>query len=209
MDGEGCFYINIIKDDSMLSGINISIRIELVQHKRDIKVLAKIIEFLGCGNLYIRKDKDTASVIISKLSDVLEIMIPFFDRYPLQGVKKANYFDFRRVAFMMRDKAHLTEEGSQIIVQIKSGMNTKRVYEIADDLDIQSVKRSSDKYKKCLYLYDASTLELMKTFSMQRDLLNEFHVSCNTVTKYQDTGLIFRGKYIITTKLMSDDASED
>jgi hypothetical protein len=50
---------------------------------------------------------------------VLDKIIPFFDHIMLEGAKKANYLDFRRVAVMMRDKIHKTKEGCKIIVQIK------------------------------------------------------------------------------------------
>lgn len=168
----------------------------------------KIIEYLGCGNLHRREDRDTSAIHVSKLSAILDIMIAFFDRYPLQGSKKVNYQDFCRVVFMLRDRAHLTKEGCEAIAQIKSGMNKQRVYEVPEDSDTLNVARGSDMFRKRLYLYDASTLELIKTFSMQRDLLSELSVSPKTITKYQDTGLVFRGKYIITTKPTTNGAAE-
>jgi len=101
---------------------------------------------------------------------------------------------------MVRDKAHLTKEGCELIRQIKSGMNRQRVYEVPEDLDMLNVSRSSDKFRKRLYLYDAKTYDLVKEFTMQRDLLLELNVSAHTVAKQRDTGLIFRGKYLISTK---------
>lgn len=100
----------------------------------------------------------------------------------------------------MRDKVHKTQEGCQAIAQIKSGMNKKRqrVYEIPKYLD--NVESSSKMFKKHLYLYDANTLVLIKKFASQRELIKELKISCNTVVKYQDSGLAVRGKYIISTK---------
>ncbi|KAI5840902.1 hypothetical protein BZA05DRAFT_319554, partial [Tricharina praecox] len=72
----------------------------------------------------------TSTIHVSNLSAILDIMIAFFDRYPLQGSKKVNYQDFCRVVFMLRDRAHLTKEGCEAIAQIKSGMNKQRVYEV-------------------------------------------------------------------------------
>lgn len=157
----------------------------------------KITEYIGCGNIYSRDSKSMASINISKFSDILNIMIPFFERYPLQGAKLVNYLDFSRVVFMVRDKAHLTKEGCELIRQIKSGMNRQRVYEVPEDLDMLNVSRSSDKFRKRLYLYDAKTYDLVKEFTMQRDLLLELNVSAHTVAKQRDTGLIFIGKYLI------------
>jgi hypothetical protein len=37
-----------------------------------------------------------------------------------------NYLDFCKVAKLMNEKAHLTEEGFKVIRKIKAGMNTGR-----------------------------------------------------------------------------------
>jgi hypothetical protein len=169
--------VNITKNKSMYSGVSISLRVEIVQHTRDINVLEKIIKYLGCGNIYSSTNKNTASVFISKLSDIIGIIIPFFGRYAIQGSKIENYLDFCRVATMMRDKVHTTQEGFQKIAQIKSGMNKKRerVYEIPKCLG--NVESSSSMFKKHLYLYDANSLVLIKKFVSQRELIKELKIS--------------------------------
>ena len=60
--------------------------------------------------------------------DIVNILIPFFNKHPIQGAKHLDFIDFCRVAFLMKDKVHLTEEGLHQIQQIKSGMNTNREY---------------------------------------------------------------------------------
>jgi hypothetical protein len=45
IDGEGCFFVGVAKNDSMLTGVAIRLNIELVQHTRDIKVLEKYWSF--------------------------------------------------------------------------------------------------------------------------------------------------------------------
>jgi len=73
------FFVNITNNASLVSGVGVQLSIELVQHSRDIKVLEKkITEYLGCGNIYSRDSKSMASINISKFSDILNIMIPFF-----------------------------------------------------------------------------------------------------------------------------------
>jgi hypothetical protein len=48
---------------------------------------------------------------VRKLSDILKIIIPFFEKYPLRGTKSLDFADFCKVAELMKDKAHLTKEG--------------------------------------------------------------------------------------------------
>lgn len=53
-------------------------------------------------------------------------LLPFFQKYPIQGVKLQDYFDFVSVIELMKNKVHLTEEGLDHIRKIKSGMNRGR-----------------------------------------------------------------------------------
>ena len=51
---------------------------------------------------------------------------------PLLGVKAKNLTDFCKVANIMKAKGHLTKEGLDKILEIKTGMNTGRVLDIED-----------------------------------------------------------------------------
>lgn len=64
-------------------------------------------------------------MVVRRLTDIKDIIIPFFDKYPLLGVKVHDYADFKSVANLMVGKAHLTKEGLETIRDIKNGMNTK------------------------------------------------------------------------------------
>jgi hypothetical protein len=57
--------------------------------------------YLGCGRYEARsKDKNTqvGDFVVTKLSDITEKIIPFFEKYPINGVKHLDYLDFCRVA---------------------------------------------------------------------------------------------------------------
>jgi hypothetical protein len=56
----------------------------------------------------------------------LDKIIPYFNKYPIQGVKSQNFTDFVQVANLIQDKAHFTEAGYKEILSIKSGMNKGR-----------------------------------------------------------------------------------
>jgi hypothetical protein len=43
-------------------------------------------------NIYISKNK--VSVIIVKISDIVNIIIPFFEKYPIVGMKSLDFADF-------------------------------------------------------------------------------------------------------------------
>ena len=63
---------------------------------------------------------------VRRLSDNLTKIIPFFLQYPILGVKSQDFQDWCKVAYLMKDKKHLTWAGLKEIRRIKSLMNTKR-----------------------------------------------------------------------------------
>jgi len=63
--------------------------------------------------------------VVQRLSDIVKIIIPFFDKYRLEGVKLKDYEDFKAASILMDKKAHLTKEGLEELRQIKNKMNTK------------------------------------------------------------------------------------
>jgi hypothetical protein len=64
--------------------------------------------------------------VLYKFSDILTKILPLFNANPLLGVKGLDLKDFQKVAFMMKDKFHLTKVGIFEIYRIKSGMNRGR-----------------------------------------------------------------------------------
>lgn len=128
-DGESCFYVKISKKSKgYSSGVQVTITFSISQHVRDELLLIKFIEYLGCGNIEkVSTRPSGVNFVVYKFSDIFEKIIPFFQSYPLQGVKYMDYWDFCEVAKIMKDKGHLTDEGVRRIKSLKSGMNTGRI----------------------------------------------------------------------------------
>lgn len=66
------------------------------------------------------------SLTISNIQDIGNIVIPFFDLYPVLGVKKMDYNDFKQIYNIILSKDHLNSEGLAQIKQIRNSMNDKR-----------------------------------------------------------------------------------
>jgi len=66
-----------------------------------------------------------ATFTVSKFSDLFQIIIPFFSKYPLQGSKTLDFMDFCKIVNLMQSKSHLTIEGIEQIRQIKVGMRAR------------------------------------------------------------------------------------
>lgn len=53
---------------------------------------------LGCGSITINESSAVIRYTVSKLSDIQNIIIPFFDKYSLMGDKIINFEDFKKVS---------------------------------------------------------------------------------------------------------------
>jgi hypothetical protein len=126
IEAEGCFQV-IIQGNSDRK--NISLNFSITQHTRDKILLKSLINYLGCGRNYESKNRNEAYYIITTFSDIIKNILPFFEKYPLIGCKKKDYMDFVKVAKLIESKNHLTNEGLEKILKIKSNMNTKRIFD--------------------------------------------------------------------------------
>lgn len=124
---ESCFYVNVRKPSTMKCGFGVKLTFSLSQHSRDEVLIKSIIKYLGCGIL--GKNREIVEFIVNRLSDNMTIIIPFFLKYPIKGVKHKDFQDWCKVGNIMLQRKHLTLRGVQRIIVLKSKMNTKRVIE--------------------------------------------------------------------------------
>jgi hypothetical protein len=89
--GEGSFIIKISKSRNSKLDVGVQLVFQITQHLRDEKLINNLILYLGCGNL--AKFDQKVNYIVTKFSDITEKIIPFFNQYPVVGVKKLNYDD--------------------------------------------------------------------------------------------------------------------
>ena len=123
VSGEGSFTVGLKEYKSKL-GETSWLRFILTQHNRDQSLINSFVTFFGCGK--INQASQATYFVVQRLSDLTNNIIPFFDRYPLVGIKVKDYEDFKHVAQLMSSKAHLTSTGLEQIRKIKNEMNTFR-----------------------------------------------------------------------------------
>ena len=131
VSGEGNFDVRIAQSTNKI-GYRVQLRFRITQHERDIKLMKSIITQLGSGSIYKYPKVPAVSITLVKFSDITNIIIPFFNKYPLLGVKLYDYLDWCKIHNLMNDGSHLTPEGLNIIRNIKSGMNKGRDFTTND-----------------------------------------------------------------------------
>ena len=121
--GECCIQIRIFKSITTV-GEAVRLEFRIVQHSKDEQLMRSLIQYWDCGNVY--KFREAIEFRIHKFSDITYKIIPFFNKYPIHGIKALDYADFVKAADIMKEKGHLTAEGLDQIRQIKAGMNKGR-----------------------------------------------------------------------------------
>jgi len=119
VDGDGCFYISLTNN---LTSAGLVFKI--TQHTRDTDLLKEFVNYFNCGR-YSLSSTEAGYFIITKFEDIYTKILPFFNKYPLQGSKSLDFYDFSRAAELINNKAHITPKGFESIKQIKLGTNKK------------------------------------------------------------------------------------
>lgn len=85
-------------------------------HKKEEGLLKLIQAYFGGIGRIGKERNDCCDFTVSSLNQILTVIIPHFDRYPLITQKLADYLLFREVVMMMKRGEHLTAEGVQAII---------------------------------------------------------------------------------------------
>jgi hypothetical protein len=85
-----------------------------------------LVSYFDCGKVRKRPDQLAVDYIVTKIEDLTDKVIPFFEKYPIIGVKALDFEDFCKAAKLMKTKAHLTASGLEQTRKLKVGMNTGR-----------------------------------------------------------------------------------
>lgn len=126
--GEGCFSIRITKSSTLKTGLQVQLRFNITQHSIDKIFMNSLINFWGCGKVFLRFRENKVDFKILKFKDLCYKVIPLFQTIPLQGVKCKDFADFCKAVEIIKIKEHLTKNGLHILHNLKLGMNTGRKY---------------------------------------------------------------------------------
>ena len=120
--GESNFFI-AVQNSKTKSGLSVSLRFSIAQHSRDKLLLDKFVNFFGGGYVTNYKKRLLSEFITAKIDHIVEHIIPFFDKYPILGSKHLNFLDFKKAAYIIKNKEHLNEDG----LGLKEVLDLKRI----------------------------------------------------------------------------------
>ena len=123
VDGEGTFSLRTTKNSSRLVGWRVSPIFAIELHKRDLILLENIKDFFGVGSITVRININTAIYCVQSFQDLINVIIPLFDKYLLLTQKKADFILFKECLDLLNRKVQSTMEGLLKIVSIRYSMN--------------------------------------------------------------------------------------
>jgi LAGLIDADG endonuclease len=134
VDGEGCFSIHLVRQPhrekrrGYKTGIQVAHQFVVTQGAKSVGCLETMQDFLGVGRLHCNRRHDNHKehlyqFVVSRRSDLLGKIIPFFQRYPLRTAKRLDFEKFVRCMRIIEVNAHLTASGLLAIAEIIQTMN--------------------------------------------------------------------------------------
>lgn len=123
-DAESTFVLKISKGSATRSGWNVIPEFKIELHVRDVILLRKIHSFFGVGTVSERGTRNTAFYSVQSARTIADVIIPHFERYPLNTQKRADFLLFKQgVDLLLNGKARSSIEGIKNIVSIRASMN--------------------------------------------------------------------------------------
>src|SRR5437588_6050671 len=123
VDGEGCFTVSIAPRATLLVGWEVRPGFSVSQNGDRAEVLHAIKAYFGCGSIRPDRSDKTLKWETRRLEDILEHVLPHFERYPLLSGKRLDFGSFAAVCQSMAAGEHRSRAGLIRIVELVAGMN--------------------------------------------------------------------------------------
>jgi LAGLIDADG endonuclease len=130
VDGEGCFAVAVNRNPTCRSGYQLVPEFHVSQNGDRAQVLGLIRQrFGGCGYIKSNGRKDRALVyVVRRRRDLLERVVPFFERSPLLSSKQGDFEKFAAIVRSMACGQHHTTEGFFRLLDEALSMNGEGRY---------------------------------------------------------------------------------
>ncbi len=126
-DGEGSFTFRLSTHPARRN--RMEPRFYLKLRAEDKNILDTLVQFFGCGTVYIQRDYRPRHVLcyryeVGNIHDLKERIIPFFQTFPPKFPSKRRDFEaFCEAIFIVSTGAHFTENGIEKLSVIKQTMH--------------------------------------------------------------------------------------
>lgn len=131
-DGEGCFTLSIIKNPTTKLGWQVMPEFILTQGEKSISSLELVRDYFNCGRIFINRRHDNHKenlyrYCVRKLSDLDQVIIPFFEKNRLKTHKHDSFIIWSRaVRMMITERTHLNLVGIGTLANMSWQVNKQK-----------------------------------------------------------------------------------
>jgi hypothetical protein len=134
VDGEGCFSIHFIRQAERLgrkgyrTGYQVGHEFAVTQGAKSVESLRLLKRHFAVGEVYRNRRHDNHKddlyrFSVARRNDLIKVIIPFFEKYPLRTSKQFDFIKFAECVRLMQFDVHLTHKGMIKIAEIAETMN--------------------------------------------------------------------------------------
>lgn len=105
------------------TGLEVRPSFSLSLNEKDLELLRDLQAFVGCGWIRESKAGRTFKYEARAVVDLLDLIMPRFERHPLRGAKARSFGAFADVCRMIEQGDHLRRDGLRRIIDIAYEMN--------------------------------------------------------------------------------------
>ncbi|WKZ25511.1 MAG: LAGLIDADG family homing endonuclease [bacterium] len=129
-DGEGCFYIGIRLPKGPFKTVRVEPHFYIKLRGDNLPLLEEVRKTLKCGAIYYQNEKRINHSAcyryeVNNIKDLKEILVPFFEKFPLLGVKQKDFLIFKEVVSLVFQNKHKDPKVISKIIKLKSTMNNR------------------------------------------------------------------------------------
>ncbi|KKU31913.1 MAG: LAGLIDADG homing endonuclease [Candidatus Amesbacteria bacterium GW2011_GWB1_47_19] len=128
-DGEGSFCVSFSPRNKLRSKLEVRPSFSVSQNADRSEVLSLFQQILGCGTIRPDRSDKTLKFEIRSLSELVEKVIPFFEKYHLMSSKRKDFSVFSQICHLMNEGNKSKSELEHIIrLAMKMNVSGKRKY---------------------------------------------------------------------------------
>ncbi len=131
-DAESSFLVQFNKINKLSWQVQPVFAIEL--HNKDLYLLKQVQTFFkGKGAIKFNNIKNSIIFRVSKIEDLINIIIPHFKEYPLITAKSIDFLLWCKIIDIINKKDHLSSSGFKKILSIRASLN----WGLSEDLKLE------------------------------------------------------------------------
>lgn len=122
-DGEGCFSVSFNPRSKLRTRVEVRPSFCIAQNMRSLQTLEQIKDYFGCGSIRFSRSDNSFKYEVRSLNDLIERVIPHFQKYPLLTTKAQDFRIFAEICQALVEKKHLEPTEMSRLVDLAFQMN--------------------------------------------------------------------------------------